>query len=157
MVKQAFIAGRCGMMKLIDHHIIKPVGGPLIHHPIFIALDRDKQVIMLFGFMATQQQITKIGISEHSAKRFQALPQQLFTMGHKQQPGPDASLSCLLAGPVPVVKRGNHRLTGPRGRYHQVPVSSLHQALGVESIQNLLLKPIGPQLEQKRQGGRWIA
>ena len=77
---------------------------------------------------------------------------QLLAVGDEEKPRTLACRRMLLTSPAAIVERGDHRLTSAGGGHDQVPVAPLNPTFGIEPVENLLLKRVGPQLERKRLG-----
>ena len=73
-------------------------------------------------------------------------------MRDKEKRRPLARHRKLVPSPPAVIERGDHRLPGSRGRHDQVPVATLHRALGIEPVENLLLKRPRTEFERKGSG-----
>ena len=135
------------MVKLVDHDVVVIVRrSGLFQLPRVKGLHRDKQRVQPLRAVVSHEQVAEIQVFQYAAKTFHTLLQDLFAMGHKQQPiGPAG----IFAAKPFVIQRRNHRLAGSGRGHQQILIVAADFALGLQLVQNLLLIGIGMNVKQK--------
>ena len=72
------------MVELINDDVIEAIGGPLVERPALVHLDRDEEMVELFGLLASDEQVTEVGVAEHVSECHQALLKQLLAVRHEE-------------------------------------------------------------------------
>src|ERR1043166_9364902 len=132
-------------MKLIHNHILVSIWVHLPKFTTIVTLDGTEQVINLLRFRSTHQKVAKVLISKDCSICAEGLPEDLLTVGDKQQ----RRCSALLTTPATVIERGDHRLAGPSSGHDKVRFFSSHLSLGGDYIEYFLLKRIRPKIKMR--------
>ena len=129
------------MVKLVHHNVVVEIRGGLSGKILGVeGLNGQKQAVNALWPVAAHKQLPEVGILQNRSEGVQALPQDLLSMGDKEQP---AGLAGMLFAKSLVVQRGDHRLARAGGGHHQVAGVAPDGALRLQLVQDLLLVGVG--------------
>ena len=133
--KQALICRRSGVVELVHDDEIVVVGrGYLVKGLRVERLNGNEQVFKALGHDAANAEIAEIRIVEHSAEAFYTLPEDLFSVRHKEKSCTPVFLTETL-----VIKCGNDSFACTRCGDNKVLPVMTYLTLGSQLVQNLLL------------------